>query len=99
MRGKCKNQKQRRKTKKDGDTLTKASMDALSQEEVVQSVEKEVEDIIEGYEDFHDLRSLRKKLLFKHPKEVQLVQKMEKESREKKKQEFKSRYNCFHSPD
>jgi L-fucose mutarotase/ribose pyranase (RbsD/FucU family) len=78
MRGKCKNQKQRRKTKKDGDTLTKASMDALSQEEVVQSVEKEVEDIIAGYEDPHNLRNLRKKFFFKQPKEVLIVQIAEK---------------------
>jgi hypothetical protein len=50
----------------------------------VQEVEKEVESMIAGYENFHDLHSLRKRLLFKHPKEVQIVQKEEKEVLENK---------------
>jgi hypothetical protein len=48
----------------------------------VQAVEKEVKSMIAGYENFHDLRSLRKRLLFKHPKEIQTVQKIEKEALE-----------------
>jgi hypothetical protein len=44
----------------------------------VQAVEKEVKSIIAGYENFHDLCSMRKKLLFKHPKEVQMIQKAKK---------------------
>jgi hypothetical protein len=39
----------------------------------VQAVEKEVKSMIAEYENFHDLRSLRKRLLFKHPKEIQTV--------------------------
>jgi hypothetical protein len=50
----------------------------------VQAVEKEVESMIAWYENFHDLRSLRKKLLLKHPKEIQTYQEMEKESLENK---------------
>jgi hypothetical protein len=53
----------------------------------VQAIEKEVESMIAEYENFHDLRSLRKRLLFKHPKEIQTVQKMEKEALESEKQE------------
>jgi hypothetical protein len=43
----------------------------------VQAVEKEVEFMIAGYENFHDLRNLRKKLYFNHPKEVRAAQKRE----------------------
>jgi hypothetical protein len=39
----------------------------------VQAMEKEVESMIAGYDNFHDLRSLRKKLLFKHPKEIEIA--------------------------
>jgi hypothetical protein len=62
----------------------------------VQGVEKEVESMITGYENFHDLRSLRKKLIFKHPKEVQIIQKMEKESFENEKKETESRFPRIH---
>jgi hypothetical protein len=48
----------------------------------VQDVEKEVESMIAGYENCHDPISLRKRILFKHPKEIQTVQKMEKEALE-----------------
>jgi hypothetical protein len=54
----------------------------------LRAVEKEVESMIAENESFHDLRSLRKKLIFKRPKEVQIVQKSEKKIFEDKKQEF-----------
>jgi hypothetical protein len=37
----------------------------------VQAVEKEVESIIAGYENFHDPRSFRKKFIFKDLKEIE----------------------------
>jgi GTPase involved in cell partitioning and DNA repair len=55
----------------------------------VQAVEKEVEDMISGYENFNDLRNLRKRLYFKHPKEIQTTQNEEKQTLETKKQDFK----------
>jgi hypothetical protein len=58
----------------------------------VQAVEKEVKNIMAGYENFHDLRNLRRKLLFKHPKKVQVAQKTETETLEDKDKEFKSRF-------
>jgi hypothetical protein len=48
----------------------------------VQPVEKEAESMIAGYESFHDLRNLRKRLYLKHPKEVQITLRAEKEALE-----------------
>jgi hypothetical protein len=64
----------------------------------VQAVEKEVESMIAGYEDFHSLRNLRKKLVFKHPQKVQIAQKLEKKTLEKEKQKFELRLNRFRPP-
>jgi hypothetical protein len=58
----------------------------------VQTVDKEIGNMIAGYENSHGLRSLRKKFIFKHPKEVQMAQEMEKEALKNENKKTKSRF-------
>jgi hypothetical protein len=63
------------------DYLNRCQEDNINMD-FVQTVEKEVESMIKGYENSHNLHILRKRLLFKHPEEVLTILKIEKEAEE-----------------